>query len=96
MFFTLPVILVTSRLLVHLLFSSLYRLWVNSEEGANALQQVRLSAYVYLVCACVFVCAFVSSEEGANALQQVRLSAYVYCVCVRMCVCVCACVCVCL
>ena len=43
MFFTLPVFLVATRLLAHLLFSSLYRLWVVSDAGADALEQVRRS-----------------------------------------------------
>lgn len=40
MFFTLPVLLVATRLVVHLLFACLYRLWVQTKEGAQALEQV--------------------------------------------------------
>lgn len=40
LFFTLPVFLVALRLLVYLLFSCLFRLWVQSEEGAQALEKV--------------------------------------------------------
>lgn len=47
MFFTLPVFLVACRLTVHLLFSSLYKLWIETEEGATALEQMD-EAIVYL------------------------------------------------
>ncbi len=41
MFFTLPVFLVTARLLVHMLFTGVYRLWARTREGYQAIQQVR-------------------------------------------------------
>ncbi|KAF5828276.1 hypothetical protein DUNSADRAFT_17870 [Dunaliella salina] len=47
LFFTLPVFLVACRLLVHLLFHSLFRLWMQSDEGADALEKMDESI-VYL------------------------------------------------
>lgn len=40
MFFTLPVFLVTARLIVNMLFTGLYRLWVKTQEGYDAVQKV--------------------------------------------------------
>lgn len=40
MFFSLPIFLVACRLVVHLLFSSLYPLWCQTSEGGTAMEQV--------------------------------------------------------
>jgi hypothetical protein len=40
-FFQLPVLLVTTRLVVSLLFNTAYRIWGQTRNGVDALQQVR-------------------------------------------------------
>ena len=64
---TLPVFLVAMRLLVHLLFSSLYRLWVVSDEGADALEQVRGQILGREFCFYKLLCGHAACVLGCNA-----------------------------